>query len=306
MSEDFFADLTATPPNFEVAAAASQPGITMSEPNDQREIVIHHDDLGGSHGANLAFVELCDLGVVTSGAVMVPCPWFPEIAGIARARPDLDVGVHLTLTSEFSPFRWRPLTGVADNGLCDADGFFWSRVEPARRADPRAVEAELRAQIDTALAAGIDATHLDAHMGTAWQPEFLDIYLKLGADYRLPILLSRDVAKMAPAGTRFEPAFERLAARGNPDFAKFLSTPFGNLAPDEATYREIFAAAAPGLNWGAFHFARPGDFEMISPDAPTRTAEYELFRSGRGKALIAEAGLTPVGMRGFREAMRGN
>ena len=89
---------------------------------DPRTLIVHHDDLGGSHGANLAFVELWDLGLATCGSVMVPCPWFPEIARIARKRPELDLGVHLTLTSEWDDFRWRPLTGVADNGLCDADG----------------------------------------------------------------------------------------------------------------------------------------------------------------------------------------
>lgn len=92
-----------------------------------RQLVVHHDDLGGSHAANLAFVELSELGVVTSGSVMVPCPWFPEMAAIARQRPDLDIGVHLTLTSEFPGFRWRPLTGVAPNGLTDGDGFFGPR-----------------------------------------------------------------------------------------------------------------------------------------------------------------------------------
>ena len=156
-------------------------------------LVVHHDDLGASHSANMAFIELSDLGVVTSGSVMVPCPWFPEMAAICRDRPDLDVGVHLTLTSEFASFRWRPLTGVSPNGLTEVD--------EARHATLAAVETELRAQIETALAAGIDVTHLDAHMGTAWQPEYVDIYLRLGEAYRLPIVLTRDVHHMAPTST---------------------------------------------------------------------------------------------------------
>jgi hypothetical protein len=276
-----------------------------------KQIVIHHDDLGTNAGANAAFVELSDLGIVTSGSVMVPCSWFPDVVRIIRGRPDLDMGVHLTLTAEFGPYRWRPLTGVSDNGLTDADGFFWRDVASARRAQPAAVEKELRAQIDTALEAGIDATHLDSHMGTVLMPEFLDIYLKLGADYRLPILLTRDVRGFLPpdvideAAGRYEAAMDSLVAQGNPDFAAFAITAFGHAGGDiEPAYRTILAGVEEGLTWGAFHFNAPGDIESYSEDAPLRIAEYELFRSGRGKALIEEAGLELVGMREFRDRLR--
>lgn len=275
----------------------------MSSPIDI-QLVMHHDDLGASHSANMAFVELCDLGVVTSGSVMVPCPWFPEMVAICRDRPDLDVGVHLTLTSEFAPFRWRPLTGVLPNGLTDGDGFMWRTVAQARHADPAAVETELRAQIETALASSIDVTHLDAHMGTAWQPEFVDIYLRLGEEFRLPITLVRDVNTMAPRDHDYTACFQRLAARGNPDFQRYITSPFGNLRPDAATYAGIFGEAVPGLNWGGFHFTQPGDIAMYSDDAPMRLAEYEIFRSGRAREMLDAAGIELVGMRGFRDAMR--
>ena len=276
----------------------------MNDTAAKRTLVIHHDDLGGSHGANMAFVELSDAGIVTAGSVMVPCPWFPEMAAIARDRPELNVGVHLTLTAEFAPFRWRPLTGVARNGLTDRDGFFWRSVAEARAADVAAVETELRAQIMTALEAGIDVTHLDSHMGTVWQPEFLAIYARLGEEFRLPIVLTRDVGRMAPQGFDFEPVFAQLAARGNPDFQRYLTTPFGNMAPTADDYAGILGRAVPGLNWGAFHFTGPGDFAMFSDDAPLRLAEYNLFKSGWGQDFVAAQGIELVGMRGFRDAMR--
>lgn len=276
----------------------------MSQLSPAPSLVVHHDDLGASHSANIAFVELSDLGVVTSGSVMVPCPWFPEMAAIARKRPDLDIGVHLTLTAEFPSFRWRPLTGVSSNGLTDNDGFMWRRVAEARRAEPLAVETELRAQVVAALDAGIDVTHLDAHMGTAWQPEFVDIYLRLGEEFRLPIVLVRDIEKLAPADFDYGPHFDTLLARGNPDFQSFVSTPFGNLAPDAGTYAQIFGGVGPGLNWGAFHFTAPGDIALYAEDAPTRLAEYEVFRSGRAQEMLDAAGIELVGMRGLRDAMR--
>lgn len=276
----------------------------MTEASAAPTLVVHHDDLGASHSANKAFVELSDLGVVTSGSVMVPCPWFPEMADISRERPDLDIGVHLTLTAEFPGFRWRPLTGVSGNGLTDSDGFMWRDVPEARNADRQAVAAELRAQIIAALDAGIDVTHLDSHMGTTWQPEYVDIYVALGEEFRLPVLLARDVGNMAPEGTDFAPQFDRLVARGNPDFQRFVTTPFGNLAPDAANYAEIFSQVGPGLNWGGFHFAAPGDIELYSDDAPTRIGEYDVFRSGRAKELLDAAGIELIGMRSLRDAMR--
>lgn len=276
-----------------------------------RQLVVHHDDIGANHATNRVFVELFDAGACSSGSVMVPCPWFPEIADIARRRPDLDLGVHLTLTAEFSPCRWRPLTGVSGNGLTDADGFMWRDVPSARRADPSAVEAEMRAQIDTALAAGIDVTHLDSHMGTIMMPEFLDIYLRLGEDYRLPVVLPRHVAGLDPTAgdasnaTRYARAIAGLETRGNPVFENFVASPFGKTGEIETLYRQIFDGTRPGLNWGAFHFDGPGAIEDYSPDARMRIDEAEFFRSGRAAALLAELGIEMVGMRAFRDTLRG-
>ena len=152
------------------------------------------------HGANTAFVELSRLGTITCGSVMVPCPWFLEIADLAAGDDGLDLGVHLTLTAEKRYYKWGPLTRPSQaSGLTDAHGYFHPDVSTVRRlAHPDAVEAELLAQVDRALAAGIDVTHLDAHMGAAVAPEFCDTYVRLGVEYRLPVLLVRDIAAYAP------------------------------------------------------------------------------------------------------------
>src|SRR5579871_686501 len=133
----------------------------------RRALVVHEDDVGMTHGSNVAFRELSARGVVSSGSVMVPCPWFPETLEMAAADASLDLGVHLTLNAEKQPMKWRPLTHPpASAGLTDEFGYFWpDRASVRRHAEPEAVEAELRAQIDAAIAGGIDVTHLDAHMG---------------------------------------------------------------------------------------------------------------------------------------------
>jgi predicted glycoside hydrolase/deacetylase ChbG (UPF0249 family) len=156
-----------------------------------RRVVVHVDDLGMTHGANQAFAELSALGTVTCGAVMVPAPWFSEIAEMARANATLDIGVHLTLTSEAAGYRWGPVTRPPlSAGLTDEFGFFHPDIPTLRRrAHPEAIEAELHAQIERATAAGIDVTHLDDHMGAVLVPEFVGAYVRVARHHRLPLLM---------------------------------------------------------------------------------------------------------------------
>ena len=244
---------------------------------------------------------------------MVPCPWFPEAAEIAINNPGLDLGVHLTLTSEQKPYRWRPLTAPSPSaGLTDRFGYFWPDVPTARRAAPNAVEAELRAQIETALAAGIDVTHLDAHMGTAQMPEFVKIYRRLGRDYRLPVLLVKDLARYNPvtyagrldsAGYDAEVAAAR--AEGDPIFEIVFETPWTRTTDAETAYRAIFAEIPEGLTYLSMHFNTPGDFEVIAPDsAHIRTEEYALFRTSRIGEWVKEFRLEIIGMRVLRDELR--
>jgi chitin disaccharide deacetylase len=278
-----------------------------------RFVVVHEDDLGMSHGANQAFVELAEAGIATSGSVMVPCPWFPELAQLARERPHLDIGVHLTLNADMAPYRWRPLTGVSDNGLTDPDGYFWADVPTVRRhARPDAVEAELRAQVETALAAGIAVTHLDCHMGTAMMPEFVDIYEGLGAEFGLPLLLMEDYSTFSvmdyvgPVTTvEYDAARDRAAARGNPVVAIQKETVWDWPDGIEAAYRELFASLPGGTSWLALHFTAPGDVELFDTEAAIRTGEYTFFRNGRAKALMDEMGLVPIGLKDWRGRLRG-
>jgi predicted glycoside hydrolase/deacetylase ChbG (UPF0249 family) len=279
----------------------------------RKRVVIHEDDVGMSHGANAAFVELSERGTCSSGSVMVPCPWFPEAVEIATKDPALDLGVHLTLTSEQKLYRWRPLTAPSPSaGLTDRFGYFWPDVPTARRAAPDAVEAELRAQIETALAAGIDVTHLDAHMGTAQMPEFVRIYRRLGRDYRLPVLLVKDLDRYNPvtyagrldtAGYDAEVAAAR--AEGHPIFEIVFETPWTRTTDAETAYRAIFAEIPEGLTYLSMHFNTPGDFEVIAPDsAHIRTEEYTLFRTSRIGEWVKEFRLEIIGMRVLRDELR--
>ena len=279
----------------------------------RRLVVIHEDDVGMTHGANAAFVELSALGTCSSGSVMVPCPWFPEAVAMAKADAKLDLGVHLTLTSEKQPYRWRPLTAPPRSaGLTDDLGYFWPDVPNARRAAPDAVEAELRAQIETALRAGFDVTHLDAHMGTALCPEFVAIYLALGRDYKLPLLLVRDYNTFNPrsysgpmTNERYDAALTEAEKQGFPIFEIVFETPLRRTSNAETAYSELFRNVPEGLTFLSLHFNKPGDFEVVEPDyAYIRTEEYALFKTPRIGEWASELGLEIVGMREIRERLR--
>jgi chitin disaccharide deacetylase len=273
-------------------------------------VVVHEDDLGLSHGANTAFLELSRAGICTAGSVMVPCPWFPEIATMVGENPELDVGVHLTLNSDMG-YKWRPLTG-GDGGLVDEDGYFWADVPSVRRhANPRAVERELRAQIETAFRAGIDVTHLDCHMGAAMMPEFVEIYGQLGVEYDLPLLLMRDYRTFSvmdyvgPVTTEvYDRVRDAASRRGNPIVAVQVETPWSHPDGVETVYHRLFADLPEGTSWLALHFNAPGEIEDIDGEARFRTTEYEFFRSGRASKMMKEFGLSGVGVREWRDNMR--
>ncbi|MER8595178.1 MULTISPECIES: polysaccharide deacetylase family protein [unclassified Mesorhizobium] len=285
----------------------------MTVKTARKRVVIHEDDVGMSHGANVAFFELSKFGTCSSGSVMAPCPWFPEAAQIAVANPDFDLGVHLTLTSEQKPYRWRPLTNPPKSAaMTDEFGYFWPTVPQARKAHPDAVEAELRAQIECAIAAGIDITHLDAHMGTAQMPEFIAIYRKLGREYRLPALLVKDLSGYNPASyageldiARYDAEIVKAQAAGEPVFDIVLETPWARKTDAQTAYHAMFARIPEGLSFLSLHFNTVGDFEAINPpDAHLRTEEYALFKTARVKAWISEFDIEVIGMRGMRDELR--
>lgn len=282
----------------------------------RRRVVLHEDDIGMCHGANSAFVELSRLGTCSSGAVMVPCPWFLEAAEDAAADPSLDLGVHLTLNSEKKHYKWRPLTSPSPAaGLTDDLGFFFPDVATTRRkAVPEAVEAELRAQLAAAYRAGIDVTHLDAHMGAALSPEFCDIYVRLGREYRLPILLTSTIGAYTPndnlVGVTEEqhaPGVEAARAAGFAIFDAALQTTWGRPRsnPAEPAYRALIEGIGEGLTFVCFHFNAPGELELIEPrSAYIRTEEYDVFRDPKFAAWLHEQDLDIIGMRPLRDELR--
>lgn len=175
-------------------------------------LIVHADDMGLSHSTNSAVIEAFQKGGITSGSIMVPCPWFPEIAEFAKNNPKPDIGIHITLTSEWDKYFFGgvlPATIIPN--LLNKNGFFYPSVEEfAKHANASEVEKEIRAQIERALAFGIKPTHLDNHMGTILaSPEYYQILLKIGREYQLPVLIPADMI------AAISPQFLEMLSKGN-------------------------------------------------------------------------------------------
>jgi predicted glycoside hydrolase/deacetylase ChbG (UPF0249 family) len=166
---------------------------------DTKLLIIHADDLGVSHSENMASIHVLEKGVVTSGSIMVPCPWFPEIADYAKAHPAADLGLHLTLNSEWKFYKWGPVTSRNEvPSLVDAKGYLNETTEAfIKNAKADEVEKELRSQIERAKQFGIDPTHFDAHMAAAISTgDFLRVILKLGREYKVPVHVGREFSTL--------------------------------------------------------------------------------------------------------------
>jgi predicted glycoside hydrolase/deacetylase ChbG (UPF0249 family) len=264
-----------------------------------RAVVLHVDDLGATLGANLVFLELAARGLVTCGSAMVPGPWFPHLAEAAARDPALDVGVHLTLTSEWEGYRWAPLTTRSQaSGLVDADGYFWRDVESVRRhLVPEAAEAELRAQVERAIAAGIRPTHVDAHMAAAMLPELLDVHVRIGEDYGLWPVLPRSIA-WAPDPARYREVVGALDAAGRPVADHCRGTFAVPAAELEPRWEAMIAGLPFGVTHVALHATAPGEFAAVSPQhAPWRFAEYALLRDGAVARLCGAHEVAVIGCR---------
>jgi chitin disaccharide deacetylase len=158
-------------------------------PKGKKVLLLHMDDLGMCREANDAGKYYIENDYILSGAVMMPCEFAEPFVQWAKTVPKADIGVHLTLTSEWKTWRWGTLTDPSTvPGLIDPQGKMWRSVpEVVMNATPQEVETEIRAQIDKMLELGYQPTHIDTHMGTLYgSPEFVKVFLKVAEEYKIP------------------------------------------------------------------------------------------------------------------------
>jgi hypothetical protein len=269
-------------------------------PND-KIIMVHADDIGMSHAVNMASIEAFKHNMVTSGSIMVPCPWFPEIADYAKQHSELDLGLHLTLTSEWKYLRWRPVVPPDKvPGLLDEQGFMWkSERQTAMKATPQEIETELRAQIDRALAFGIKPTHLDTHMGTLYtRKDFFEVYVKLGKEYKLPIMAMRPTPEAIELAKRDgAPITPEMLAKVEADGLPVLDylvtgVPGRTFAERKKAYHDLLRNLKPGVTMLIVHLGL--DHEELKATTGSwqqRHADFLSFTDPETKKLMDELGI---------------
>jgi predicted glycoside hydrolase/deacetylase ChbG (UPF0249 family) len=245
-------------------------------------------------------------GHVSSGSIMVPCPWMPEIADYAKAHPDADLGLHLTLTAEWKQYKWGPVAPKAEvPSLVNDRGFFPDNTgDVARNAKAIEVEKELRAQVERAKQFGIDPTHFDTHMGSVLTSvDIAKVYVKLGHEYKVPVLMSGGVlkaflgAELKDVGAENDVLADNVVMAQPDDFKGGM----------KAFYSKAMKGLQPGLTVLLLHAAH-NDAEMkaVTVDHPEygadwRQADFDFFTSEDCKKLLAENNIKVITWKEIRD-----
>jgi hypothetical protein len=278
-----------------VAAQSKSVAERLGYPANSKLLIIHGDDLAVAHSVDDASFNALEKNAVTSASIMVPCPWLTEVADYAKSHPDADLGLHLTLTSEWKTYRWGPVA-PSDQvpSLFGPDGMLWSDTTlVSQHAKAAEAELELRTQIERALAMGIRPTHLDTHMGSVLaSPEIFAAYVKLAHEFHLPFL-----------AVRIPGAEHLLSALSEKDIvldALVMATP--SVHPDKWNdfYLTAIKELKPGLTEMIVHLGHDdSELQAITAGHPDygsawRQRDYDFVTSPEFKKALKENNVIPV------------
>lgn len=270
-------------------------------------LIVHADDIGLAQSVNEATLTAFEKGGITSGSIMVPCPWFADFAKDFKEHPELDVGIHITLTAEWDHYKWGgvlPATEIPS--LLDENGNFYATVEEVgQHADPVEVEKEIRAQIEKAMAYGIQPTHIDTHMGSVMaKPEFMQIYLKLGLEYKIPVFVPRMILFGMPEEAREKMKNDYVLV----DNFFMMNTDDPGLSWAEA-YSQMIEKAKPGLNVMIVHVANDNaEMQAIAVNHPAfgsawRARDLEYLLGQEFSEHLKEQNIQLVGWKEIKALM---
>jgi len=274
---------------------------------DAKLVIVHADDLGMTHSVNAASIKGLESGLVNSASIMVPCPWFPEMADYAKVHPQADLGLHLTLTSERVFYRWGPVA-PRDKvpSLMDSNGYFHLNWTQTIHIDAREVEQELRAQIERAMAMGVRPTHLDSHQYRLFEngKEIFQSVLRVAHDYKLPVFMVRDwfadrpylESSLSPNDLVVDHTVTIAPGVAPEKWGDFYTTALKNLQPGVTVFiihlafddEEMRAATRERDTWGA----------------AWRQRDFNFFTSAEFRALVREQNIKLVTWRELAHAAK--
>ncbi len=277
---------------------------------DARLLIINADDFGMCHSANMGTIKGFESGGLSSATVMVPCPWLPEAAQwVVKNDNKYPVGVHTVLTSEWKLYKWGPLLGPEVPSLNTKAGYFPFEVEDlyGQGGKPEEAEKELRAQIQRALDAGIDVTHIDSHMGSVqMRLDFIKVYAKLAKEFNLPCRMpSREYAIeiFGPEGGKVLDMFDQL---GILCCDELLRGSAPKVAETEAFWKDRLSKLRPGWVTEIFIHCADDSPEMkaFTSSQGTRYAETEFFSDPKTIQWIKDQGIIVISYKPIRDLQR--
>jgi chitin disaccharide deacetylase len=285
-------------------------------PKGAKVLILHVDDAGMSFSSNKGAEEALTRGASTSVSVMMPCPWVPGFVLFLKSHPEIDAGLHLTLTSEWNEYRWGPLTGKKNApGLVDSMGYLWPSVqEVVKHASADEMETEMTAQLEKARSMGFEPTHLDTHMGTVYgTADFLMRYIKIGIKSHIPVMLPGGADVLIQAQTHLSDAFivqmralgKQLWDAGLPVLDDLHNTSYDWVIPADivtddnkldafktAKYIEALKSLQPGLTMMIMHCTDPEpEFKYISNTGPTRKGDLLAMMNPAFKKALKDQGI---------------
>ena len=263
--------------------------------DDARLVIISCDDLGSCHGATEGVYQAIRNGVATCASIMVPAPWARYAADQYKGE---DIGVHLTLNAEHPLYRWGPLTHAPS--LLSGEGGFPRSVDDLwEHADSTEVLRECRAQIERALAWGIDVSHLAPHLTSiTLRPEFFDVYLELAVEFKLPIRLPSTISASA-AGF----PFRQLAADEGIVFPDHFDHDWRTGSRERVL--SALGALEPGVT--EIHVQPSIDTAEVRALGDVATGwidDLALATSDELRNAVTASGAVLIGYRALRDAMR--
>lgn len=293
-----------------IAASVHAQTKTVAErlgyPPDAKLLIVHADDLAVAHSVDAASFAALDKGGVTSASIMVPCPWLNEVAAYAKDHPNADLGLHLTLTSEWKIYRWGPVESkdrVAS--LLDASGYLWPETGPAVQSlKAEEAEREIRAQVERAIAAGIHPTHLDSHMGVLFaRPDLFAAYVKVAHDYHLPFLAVRvadERAKLLSLLSEKDPVVDAVV----------MANPSVHADQWKEFYRNAIKNLKPGLSEMIVHLGHDdSELQAVTVDHPDfgsawRQRDYNFVTGPEFKKILDENHIVLVKWRDLQKLLQ--
>lgn len=276
--------------------------------SDDRVVVVHADNIGMCHSTLPAIDELMAFGLVTSAFAMVPCPWFLDVVAWHQRNPQFDLGIHLTLTSEWEGYRWGPISTRAEaSGLLDGQGYFHRTTSAVRRyAQHEAVGVEMRRQMELAERSGLAPSHIDNHMFFAMCDKFIDDYVSIGCERRIPAFLT---CTHGNSPSELDWAQQRAAGwenQGQPvfDHCRVL-TRRGEVENNDVFVSQVFDHLFAALSCVLLHPAIDApELRHITSEWQSRVADYEAFRQPSLREHIRHLGIHLISYQPIRDAMR--